>query len=155
MKDRTIFLFSLSPTLCGLMDCSPPGSSVLGILQARMLKWGDASSLGDLPNSEIEDWTPISCVSFTRFFTTSTIWEALFSLYKIIFMLLYSVSQTAPPNCINLRLHRTEDHFASAHFASFSELEVLSLDNEMAANPESHSSMGQTPQAYQEINVKI
>ena len=29
----------LSPTLCDPMDCSPPGSSVHGILQARILKW--------------------------------------------------------------------------------------------------------------------
>ena len=29
----------LCPTLCDLMDCSPPGSSVHGILQARMLEW--------------------------------------------------------------------------------------------------------------------
>ena len=28
-----------SPTLCGPMDCSPPGSSVPGISQARMLEW--------------------------------------------------------------------------------------------------------------------
>ena len=27
------------PTLCDLMDCSPPGSSVHGILQARTLEW--------------------------------------------------------------------------------------------------------------------
>ena len=26
-------------TLCDHMDCSPPGSSVHGILQARMLEW--------------------------------------------------------------------------------------------------------------------
>ena len=26
-------------TLCDLMDCSPPGSSVHGILQARVLEW--------------------------------------------------------------------------------------------------------------------
>ena len=29
----------LSPTLCDPMDCSPPGSSVHGILQARILEW--------------------------------------------------------------------------------------------------------------------
>ena len=28
------------PTLCDPMDCSPPGSSVHGILQARILEWG-------------------------------------------------------------------------------------------------------------------
>ena len=27
------------PTLCNPMDCSPPGSSVQGILQARILEW--------------------------------------------------------------------------------------------------------------------
>ena len=26
-------------TLCNPMDCSPPGSSVYGILQARILEW--------------------------------------------------------------------------------------------------------------------
>ena len=29
----------LYPTLCNPMDCSPPGSSVCGIFQARILKW--------------------------------------------------------------------------------------------------------------------
>ena len=27
------------PTLCDPVDCSPPGSSVHGILQARLLEW--------------------------------------------------------------------------------------------------------------------
>ena len=30
----------LGPTLCNPMDCSLPGSSVHGILQARVLEWG-------------------------------------------------------------------------------------------------------------------
>ena len=29
----------LCPTLCDPMNCSPPGSSVHGILQARILEW--------------------------------------------------------------------------------------------------------------------
>ena len=29
----------LCPTLCNPMDCSPPGSSLHGILQARLLEW--------------------------------------------------------------------------------------------------------------------
>jgi len=28
------------PTLCDLMDCSPPGSPIHGIFQARVLEWG-------------------------------------------------------------------------------------------------------------------
>ena len=30
----------LCPTLSDPMDCSPPGSSVRGIFQARVLEWG-------------------------------------------------------------------------------------------------------------------
>ena len=30
----------LCPTLGNPMDCSPPGSSVHGIFQARVLEWG-------------------------------------------------------------------------------------------------------------------
>ena len=32
------------PTLCDAMDCSPPGSSVHGIFQARLLEWAAISS---------------------------------------------------------------------------------------------------------------
>ena len=32
-------LLQVYPTLCDPMDCSPPGSSVHGILQARILEW--------------------------------------------------------------------------------------------------------------------
>ena len=31
------------PTLCNPIDCSPPGSAVPGILQARALEWGAIS----------------------------------------------------------------------------------------------------------------
>ena len=33
------------PTLCDPMDCSPPGSSVHGIFQARVLEWGAIASM--------------------------------------------------------------------------------------------------------------
>ena len=36
--------FQSCPTLCDPMDCSPPGSSVHGILQARILEWVAISS---------------------------------------------------------------------------------------------------------------
>ena len=32
-------LLQLCPTLCDPMDCSPPGFSVHGIIQARILEW--------------------------------------------------------------------------------------------------------------------
>ena len=40
--------------LCDLMDCSLHGSSVHGILQARMLEWIQCPPLGHLSNSGIE-----------------------------------------------------------------------------------------------------
>ena len=36
----------LCSTLCDPMDCSPPGSSVHGILQARILEWVTMPSSG-------------------------------------------------------------------------------------------------------------
>ena len=33
-------LLQSCPTLCDPMDCSPPGSSVHGTFQARVLEWG-------------------------------------------------------------------------------------------------------------------
>ena len=40
------------------MDCSPPGSSVHGILQARILEWLPFPSPGDLPNPGIKPRSP-------------------------------------------------------------------------------------------------
>ena len=39
---------------CDLMDYSPPGSSVHGILQARILEWVSMPSSGYLPDPEME-----------------------------------------------------------------------------------------------------
>ena len=39
-------------TLCDRMDCSPPGSSVHGILQARVLEW-DAIAFSMRHNNQI------------------------------------------------------------------------------------------------------
>ena len=36
---RACVLSHFSPTLCDPVDCSPQGSSVHGILQARILEW--------------------------------------------------------------------------------------------------------------------
>ena len=42
------------------MDCSPPGSSLHGILQARVLEWVAFPSPGDLPDPGIEPGSPAS-----------------------------------------------------------------------------------------------
>ena len=43
--------------LCDPLDCSPPGSSVQGISQARLLEWVAIFLL------QPSDWIPVSCVS--------------------------------------------------------------------------------------------
>ena len=63
------------PTLFDPMDCSPPISSVHGILQARILEWVAISfSRG---SSLPRDWTHISCISCIAcgFFTTRAMGE--------------------------------------------------------------------------------
>ena len=49
------------PTLCDPMDCSLPGSSVHGILQARILEWVAMPSLRG--SSRPRDQTHVSDVS--------------------------------------------------------------------------------------------
>ena len=68
------------PILCDPMDCSPPGSSAHGILQARILEWAA------LPFSRGPSWpkdgTRVSC-TVGRFFT---IWATLLINMKWVFM---------------------------------------------------------------------
>ena len=57
------------PTLWDPMDYSPPGSSVHGILQARILEWGAISFSRDLLDPRIEPRFPWSPAVAGRFFT--------------------------------------------------------------------------------------
>ena len=64
-------------TLCDPMDCSLTGSSVHGILQARLLEWVALSSSGGLPHPGMEPESPVTphlshhvCCTAGRFFTT-------------------------------------------------------------------------------------
>ena len=56
-------------TLRDTMDCSPPGFSVHGILQASILEWVAMPSSGDLPDPGIELEFPPSPALAGRFFT--------------------------------------------------------------------------------------
>jgi len=64
-------------TLCESMDCSLPGSSVHGVLQARILEWLPWLPPGDLPNPEIKLESLRSPALAGRFFTSGTTREAL------------------------------------------------------------------------------
>ena len=55
LKKVKVLVTQLCPTLCDPMDCNLPGSSVHGILQARILEWiAICSSRG---SSWLRDWT--------------------------------------------------------------------------------------------------
>jgi len=61
-------------TVCDPIDCSPPGSTVQGILQARrILEWVAISSSRVF--SWPRDWTQVFCTA-GRFFTIWATWEA-------------------------------------------------------------------------------
>ena len=64
------------------MDCSPPGSSLHGILQARILEWWPVPLEGDPPNPGIELASLMSPALAGEFFTTSTAWEASQLFYR-------------------------------------------------------------------------
>ena len=61
-------------TLCNPMDCSRPGSSVHGILQARMLEWVAMPFFRE--SSQPRDRTHVSYVSCTDKQVPSATWEA-------------------------------------------------------------------------------
>ena len=65
-------------TLCDPVDCSPPGSSVHGILQARILEWVAMPSSGR--SSWPSNWTMVSFIA-GGFFTSWATREAHFSGY--------------------------------------------------------------------------
>ena len=71
------------PTLCNPMDCSPSGSSVHGILQARILGWvASSSSRGSSWTRDQTEFSWVSCIWGGFFFFTSELsgkpWEATY-----------------------------------------------------------------------------
>ena len=79
-------------TLCDPMDCSPPGSSVHGICQARILVWAAMPSFRE--SSWSTDWSWVSFVSCIEFFTHWAARKAQVQVYNIIihnFWRLYSI----------------------------------------------------------------
>ena len=76
------------PTLCNPMDCGLPGSSVHGILQARILEWvAIPFSKG---SSWPRDWTQVSHIA-GRFFTIWATTEA--QIYLLLLLLLSRFSR--------------------------------------------------------------
>ena len=72
---RGCSVVQLYPTLCNSMDCSPPGSSVRGILKAKILEWVTISS--SRGSSQHRGQTQVSHIArgfFTIWATRETHW---------------------------------------------------------------------------------
>ena len=61
VKIRKVKVIQLCPPLCDSVDCSPPGSSVYGILQSGILEWVAISFSGG--SSPPRDQICISCIA--------------------------------------------------------------------------------------------
>ena len=87
--------FSRVPLFVTPMDYSPPGSSVHGIFQPRILEWVAISPLGNLPNPGIKPMSLLTPALASRFFTTSPTWEGLL-FYEVEWS---EVAQSCPTVC--------------------------------------------------------
>ena len=67
-------------TLCNPMNCSPRGSSVHGILQARILELPFPSP-GDLPNPGIKATFPVAATLAEEFFTAEPPGKPYINMY--------------------------------------------------------------------------
>ena len=86
-------LSCMHTTHCDPMDCSPPGSSVHGIFQARILAWVAIFCPRGRPDPGIEPSSFASPSLAGRFFINCTTWEVPLNLLQI------------------LRLHKFSTHF--------------------------------------------
>ena len=76
---------------CNSVDCSPPGSSVHGISQTRILEWVAIFSFRG--SSQPRDWSCVSCMAggfFFFFLTTEPLWSPWETLGYIIFKISFS-----------------------------------------------------------------
>ena len=70
-----VLVAQLCPILCNSWDCSLPGSSVLGILQARILEWVPIPFSRDLPNPGIKPSPHTAGRFFSIWATREALWE--------------------------------------------------------------------------------
>ena len=93
---KCVLVAQSCPILCDPMYCSPPGPSVHGILQAKILKWiAIPFSKGDLPDPGIESkssvlqadslhlsHTAILCYIWKQISVQAIEWEMIYLTYK-------------------------------------------------------------------------
>ena len=86
---HTCSVTKLCPTLCSLMDCSLPGSSVHGIFLARVLEWIAMPS--SKRSFQSKDRTHVFCISFIvgRFFTAEPSGNHIMHMCVCVYVYIY------------------------------------------------------------------
>ena len=79
LENWKVLVTQLCPAFCDLMDCSPPGSSVHEILQARILEW--VAIPLSRKSSQSRDPIQVSCLAGRFFLIWATREAHLISLY--------------------------------------------------------------------------
>ena len=79
----------LCPALCDPVDCSLRGSSVQGILLARILEWVAISS--SRGSSRPKDWTLLFCIGRLVLYPWAT-WESMLNIILCLQLLFYNSS---------------------------------------------------------------
>ena len=127
-------------TFCHPVDCSPPSSSVQGVLQARILEWvAMPSSRG---SSWSRDWIQVCYISCT----------GRWSLYCLCHLgkpEQSAISSVQSLSCVQLFVtHWTEAHQASLSITNFhSLLKLMSIWVSDAIQP-SHPLLSHSPPAF-------
>ena len=139
---------------CGPVDCSPPGSSVHGILRASILEWVSISfSRGP---SEARNWTCISCIA-GGFLTAETLGKSKCSSVQF-----SSVAQSCPTLCNpmnhstpGLPVHHQLPEFNQTHVHRVGDaiqpLHPLSSPSPSAHNPSQQQSLFQWVNSSHEV----
>jgi len=89
-----VLVMQSRPSLCNPMECSPPGSSVHGVLQAEILEWvAIPFSRG---SSQPGYWTRVSCIEGKLFTSWATRETHIIHIYIYNFFFCYLTTEPNP-----------------------------------------------------------
>ena len=112
----------LCPTLCNSMDCSPPGSSVYEILQARILEWESVQLLSRV-GLFVTPWITAPQASLSIIISWSSLkLTSIESMMPSSHLILGRPLLLLPPISLSIRVFSNESilHIRCAKYWSFS-----------------------------------
>ena len=152
LKKVKVLVAQLSLTFCDPMECSPLGSSVCGILQAKMLAWvAIPFSRGSSPP---RDWTHISYIAH-RFFTIWATREAPYLQFSSVAQLCPTLWDPMNRSTPGFPVHHQLLEFTQTHVHRVSDAiqpsHPLLSPSPPAPNPSQHQSLFQWVNSSHEV----